>query len=274
MLTVLRFFGRLLKPVLSRTIYRPGKVARILFGPAKGLRYTIFPGYGLSMIYGGWEPDVHAVMQQYVTPGGTAYDLGANYGIYSMFLARLVGPTGRVYAFEPMPEILTQLKANIALNPLTNVEFVPMAASDSAGTAQFRIGSHAGSGHLETADQYHPISGGIINVEQITLDEFVLRGNRPPTFMKIDVEGAEGSVIVGAKRVLDEHRPVIAVEVHSADLGKQVGAALAAANYKAWRIEPGFPPVRNLISHSKGECDVAGFVLAIPTERTQDYPAK
>lgn len=274
MVTVLRFFGRLLKPVLSRTIYRPGKVARILFGPAKGLRYTIFPGYGLSMIYGGWEPDVHAIMQQYATPGGTAYDLGANYGIYSMFLARLVGPTGQVYAFEPMPEIMTHLKANIALNQLANVEFVPMAASDNVGTTQFRIGSHAGSGHLEAADQYHPTSGGMIHVEQITLDEFVRRGNRAPTFMKIDVEGAEGAVFAGATQILKEYRPVLVVEVHSADLGEKVGAALAAANYKAWRIEPGLPEVRNLFTHSAGVCDLAGFVLAVPAERPRDFPAR
>ena len=270
MVPVFRFFGRLLKPVLSRTIYRPGNVARILFGPAKGLRYTIFPGYGLSMIYGGWEPDVHAVMQRFVSPGGTAYDLGANYGIYSMFLARLVGPTGRVYAFEPMPDIMTQLKANIALNPLTNVEFVPMAASDSVGTAQFRIGNHAGSGHLEAADQYHPQSGGTIHVEQITLDEFVRLGHPPPTFMKIDVEGAEGAVFAGASDVLAKYRPVIAVEVHSADLGEQVGAALSASNYSAWRIEPGMPEVHNLTSGPKGKCDVAGFVLAMPAERKHE----
>ena len=267
MVTVLRFFGRLLKPVLSRTIYRPGNVARILFGPAKGLRYTIFPGYGLSMIYGGWEPDVHEVMRTHVGPGGVAYDLGANYGIYTMFLARLVGPTGTAYAFEPLPEIMTQLKANIALNSLTNVEYVAMAASDQVGTAQFRVGSHAGSGHLETVDQYHPTSGRTVNVAQITLDEFVRRGHRPPTFLKIDVEGAEGAVFAGARQVLAEHRPTIAVEVHSADLGETVGAALAAADYKAWRIEPGMPAVRYLTSGPLGACDLAGFVLAVPAER-------
>lgn len=272
MVTVLRFFGRLLKPVLSRTIYRPGKVARILFGPAKGLRYTIFPGYGLSMIYGGWEPEIHAVMQQYVKPDGVAYDLGANFGIYTMFLARLVGPSGRAYAFEPLPEIMAQLKANIALNSQSNVEYVAMAASDKVGTAKFRFGHQSGSGHLESADHYHPVSGGTIDVEEITLDEFVRRGNRPPTFMKIDIEGAEGAALNGAKRVLTDHRPVLAVEVHSPDQGESVGRSLAEANYRAWRIEPGMPAVQRLTTGPGGSCDLHGFVLALPAERT-DRPA-
>lgn len=271
MTSLLITLGRALKPILSRTIYRPGSVARILFGPAKGLRYTIFPGYGLSMIYGGWEPFVHSVMQKCVTSGGVVYDLGANYGIYSMFLARLVGPTGRVYAFEPMPAIMSQLKANIALNNLTNVDFVQLAVSDRIGTAEFRVGFHAGAGHLQSADQYHPISGEVIQVEQVTLDEFVRRSNQPPTFMKIDVEGAEGAVFAGAKQVLADYRPVIIVEIHSPDLGKAVSASLLAAKYNAWRIDSGKYESLNLGSIAAGGSELMGSLLALPSERASDF---
>ena len=271
MVPLIRFFGRLAKPVLSRTLYRPGNTATILFGPARGLKYKIFPTYGLSMIYGGWEPELHQVMKSYVKPGDVAYDLGANFGIFTMFLSRLVGPTGRVYAFEPLPHILTELKANIERNGQSNVEFVNAAVAETVGTARFRVGHHHGSGHLQATDHLYPESGSEVSVAVTTIDDIVRSGARPPTFMKIDIEGAEGSALAGARETLAAHRPVLAVEVHSEEQGVAVGAALAAANYVAWRIDQNLAPAGALTGDGAG-MRLWGFVLARPAERGTASP--
>ena len=257
-------FLRLSKPILSRTIYKPGKPATILLGPARGLKYRIFPDYGLSMIYGGWEPEIHDVMVRHVGAGGVAYDLGANFGIYSMFLAKLVGPSGTVYAFEPVGDIMRQLQDNIAMNNLQNVEFVSRACADQSGSTEFRIGNHSGSGHLDSADSCHRDAGPSIQVSTVSLDDFVANGAKPPTFIKVDVEGAEGLVFSGAARVLKEHRPTIAVEVHSEEQSRIVGRALSNASYSAFRVRPGLPKIDGLSNGFLYESGSAAYILCIP----------
>ena len=87
------------------------------------------------------------VMMRYVKPGDIAYDLGANYGMHTLLLARRVGLTGRVYAFEPNPEIRRALEEHLSLNNLTMVQTVPKAVSNQAGTAWFDSTGSA-AGHL------------------------------------------------------------------------------------------------------------------------------
>jgi FkbM family methyltransferase len=274
MVPLLRFVGRLAKPVLSRTIYRPGTVATILFGPAKGLKYKIFPGYGLSMLYGGWEPELHRVMASYVAPGDVAYDLGANFGIFTTFLARLVGPSGHVYAFEPLPHIMSELRANVASNGQTNVEFVPAAVADEVGTATFHLGHQLGSGHLGADTHWHPDAGEPVSVPVVTLDDVVARGSRPPTFLKMDIEGAEGAALAGARTLLRTHRPVLAIEVHSPELGDRVGEILEAERYRAWRVDLGMAPVTRMTGGGLSAEGMCGFVLALPAERTDTPETK
>jgi FkbM family methyltransferase len=261
---LLRTIGRWAKPVLTRTLYRPGRVARILYGPSKGLKYRIFPGYGLSMIYGGWEPEVHEMMAQSVPAGSVVYDLGANYGIYTMLLSRLAGPTGFVYAFEPMPQIMKQLQANIDLNRQTNVKYIPRAVADRAGTASFSVGVSQATGHLTGQGTEDDRLQQSVTVEVTTLDEFVRQGHRPPTFIKIDVEGAEGLVFDGAREVLARYRPTLAVEIHSPEQGDRVGRALRDADYTAFLIHEGMKPVTRYVTDASGPSDVQGYVLARP----------
>src|SRR5690242_11837947 len=94
------------KSVLSRTIFRQGAVRTIIWGPGRGLCYRIFPGYGLSPLHGGWERDAQHLMVKYIHPGSVVYDIGANYGIHTLLMARLATRTGHVYAFEPMADIM------------------------------------------------------------------------------------------------------------------------------------------------------------------------
>jgi FkbM family methyltransferase len=225
------------------------------------------------MLYGGWEPDLHKVMVRYVRAGDVAYDLGANFGIYTTFLAKLVGSTGRVFAFEPLPDIVTELKRNVALNGFSNVECVTSAVGDQTGSVRFRVGNQLGSGHLESADHMHPTSGVAVEVPVLTLDAFVADGHPPPAFMKMDIEGAEGAALIGARSVLRTHRPVMAIEVHSTEQAQVVGTELGSAGYAAWRIEPGFPRIALPRNGPVVDPDgLTGFVLAVPEERAGNGP--
>jgi FkbM family methyltransferase len=216
------------------------------------------------MIYGGWEPDLHEIIQQHVRPGSVVYDLGANFGIYTLLFAKLVGPTGKVYAFEPMEEIMAELQANVELNRFSNVEFVRSAVSDTSGFVEFRVGDHAGSGHLESADACHVNVGKTLKVPTTSLDDFVQAGAAPPSFIKIDIEGAEGLALTGASQLLTKHRPMIAVEVHSPEQSKIVGAALARAAYSGFLLQPNRPAVDDLANGFPVEFGHAGYLIAVP----------
>ena len=89
----------LLRFILKHTYWRDGCVRRILLGPSAGQVYRIFPKYGLAPTFGRWEPDLQNLMVKILEPGQTAYDVGANYGIHTLLMSRLVGVSGCVCAF-------------------------------------------------------------------------------------------------------------------------------------------------------------------------------
>lgn len=272
MRAAIRYFGRMGKPILSRTLYRPGRVARILFGPSRGMRYRVFPGFGLSHIYGGWEPDAQQIVIDHVLPGGVAYDVGANYGLYSLLMARIVTPAGRVYAFEPMPAIHTELMRNVQLNRFDHVECIRMAVSDRTGVGRFLIGHHEGAGHLTSGGRGATLPDQpdvSFDVEETTLHDFVRQGKRPPTFIKVDVEGSEASVLHGARPILGEHRPVLLIELHTPEQDVAVGRILQELEYVARRVERGAPPVEKLTTGWPDPRGLWGQILALPAEQSK-----
>src|SRR5262245_9685516 len=107
-----------LRTLCRATFWPDGAVRRILVGPSSGLRYRLFPEWGLAPIFGRWEPALQRLFVQMIEPGDVAYDVGGNYGIHSLLMARLVGPTGTVCTFEPHPAIHEACAENIRLNRL------------------------------------------------------------------------------------------------------------------------------------------------------------
>jgi hypothetical protein len=77
-----------LSKIARGTVFPVGAVRTVFAGPCRGMRYRIFPGYGHSYLYGGWERKSMDVMVHYVKPGSVAYDLGANYGMHTLLLAK------------------------------------------------------------------------------------------------------------------------------------------------------------------------------------------
>ena len=139
-----------------------------------------------------------------LAPGDVVADCGANVGFTSAFFACCVGPTGRIHAFEPLPRNAAAATRSAELNGLDNVVVVNAAVGSAAGQA--RLSTGFGNAVVDA-------HGAGITVQVVTLDEYFAQ--RPPDFLKIDVEGYELQVLRGAVRVL-ARRPKLAIELHCA----------------------------------------------------------
>jgi|HubBroStandDraft_3_1064219.scaffolds.fasta_scaffold10038_4 FkbM family methyltransferase len=137
-----------------------------------------------------------------LAPGMRVADVGANVGYYLLLIERAVGPAGRVSCFEPDPDNLRELRRNVEANGFANVEVVAAAAGASDGETALRRGINAA---IAAA------GGGDVTVPLVRLDSAL---DGPLDFLKIDVEGYEGQVLAGARRILAERQPTLFLEIH------------------------------------------------------------
>ena len=151
-----------------------------------------------------FDPAEMTVIEAAVRPGDLVIDAGANIGAYTLFLAHLVGSRGRVLAVEPAPLAAGRLRENVALNGLSQVEVVEAALGRSAGTASMTMTS-------DVSNTLAPIatSRAKRTVPVRPMDALV---QGTPSFVKLDVEGYEHEVLVGAPKVLDA-RPILQIEL-------------------------------------------------------------
>lgn len=163
----------------------------------------------------------YEMLDDWLGPGDWALDVGANIGHYTARMSALVGPNGRVIAFEPVPETFELLAANVALQPNRNVSLINAAASDSTGVVGMQIPK------FDTGlDNYYMAhlsdDGGDVNIMTMPVDGLDL----PHTvkFVKIDAEGHELPVLKGMRALLERDRPVIVLEDNSTELASYLEA--------------------------------------------------
>jgi FkbM family methyltransferase len=148
-------------------------------------------------------------------PGATMLDVGGNIGLYALLAAKLVGPTGRVHTFEPEPRNAARLRANVALNELTNVEVFENAVYSEPGTVllnvfgpQYNAWHSLGSPELpDPVDARRTVTpSGRREVRAVTLDEHCEQNSiNCVELLKIDAEGAEVDALLGASSLLAQH---------------------------------------------------------------------
>jgi FkbM family methyltransferase len=212
----------------------------------------------LSFSLGTYQRDVLEVMREHVKAGMTAYDVGAHMGYFALVLAKLVGPEGRVLAFEPDPRNLDALRTNLVTNRITNTAVTPAAVADESAEVTFATFPFSSVSHI--ADSRTPANARRITVTAITLDSFVYeQGNPAPSFIKIDVEGAEARVLTGATRVLRDAAPVVIAEVWSSHW-PDVAQIMESHRY------------RSFVLGGESRMETAGLadVLFLPDDRTRD----
>ena len=137
-----------------------------------------------SILYGIREEWAIGVMKDLLRPGQTVVDVGANIGFYVLLESLKVGPSGKVYAIEPVPDNYELLRRNVDLNQRGNIEMHRCAVGDKPGRAQMHL-SHLRNWHAMTAVH---ATGRVIDVEVVTLDAF-LEGKPSPSLVRMDVEG-------------------------------------------------------------------------------------
>jgi FkbM family methyltransferase len=127
----------------------------------------------------------------------TFVDIGANVGLYSLFVAACAGACARILAIEPQPGILERLRFNLAANPAAHVEAVPVALSDHDGTADLVLDENDGGGtHLDKHTATRGADGPVVAVPCRTLTAVLAEaGITAINALKIDVEGAEDLVL-------------------------------------------------------------------------------
>ena len=197
-------------------------------------------GNGRLICYFGTRFDeLYEFLEHYLKPGMTFVDVGANIGSHTLHAARLVGRSGKVFAFEADPNTYQLLRENIERNRAHNVKARQVAVSDRSGAIDFYLTKDSAKSSTVYRDGY-----GKIEIECKLLDN-ILPGDVEVDILKIDVEGADKEVLKGAARLLSSRRApkVIVTEildiVDNVDHGDEIGEILSGYEYELCKFEGG-----------------------------------
>ncbi len=200
---------------LQSSLVRNSKVADLDIEAVRGLKMFLHPDDSVItariMADRIWEPtETHWVVRM-LREGDTFIDVGANVGYYTLIASRLVGPTGHVVAFEPDPVAFRIMKRNVQLNGLENVTLERKALSNESGVIQLFLADANKGDHriFQTDEEQRPS----IDVDAVTLDDYLGADVASVDFVKIDTQGAEGLILEGMQRILASNPElVIALE--------------------------------------------------------------
>jgi len=234
-----------IRSVLSR-YYKDGEIYTVPFGALRGIRLRYRPEINFHAMLGLWELDNFRLLRRTLTAGGllegneTTCDIGANIGLFSLWLSSHGVPRGTVHDFEAAPKTLSALRDTIAINERSNVDVVPFACTDRPGPVEFFVGHHHHVSSLQ-ADWAAGDSGGTaqkIIVDGTTLDAFFYGpiARTAPAFVKIDIEGGGVYALKGCTRCAAEARPLFLIESHTPDEDRAICDLIVNFEYDAFRI--------------------------------------
>jgi FkbM family methyltransferase len=218
---------RVVRAVLRRLIKDE---RRVVLGQLRG---WICEG-NLDNVLGIYELHLQGVLQAILMEGHVVYDVGGYHGYHSLLASKLVGNAGKVYIFEPLPENQDSIARVLSANDCGNCTVLPVAVSDRTGRTSLFFGTDDSQPSILTRP------GGSLMVETTTLDEFASR-HRRPNLVKVDVEGAEYAVLLGARQLLATDPPITwVIELHTNEVREPVRSILEQHGY---RVEELVPPV-------------------------------
>ena len=208
---------------------------RVVVADVDGARYELHLGemIDLALYLQQFEPDVRAAIRRLTKPGMTVLDIGANIGAHTLLFSALVGPTGRVVAFEPTDFAYAKLEKNRSLNPALHVELVRVALADRTVSQQqvdFRASWQTNGGR----------TNGVSTVDMIRLDEWAeVHQLSRVDVIKLDVDGYEYPVIAGGLATIARTRPTFIIEatgLHFSDPARNPFEVLRSLAYSLWDI--------------------------------------
>src|SRR5438552_4789921 len=237
--------SRFLGARFSRPFYHPQRFYPVLFGPLRGLQLRFGPQVTVRELLGFWERNNFAAIMRLRDAGflGSAqpvmYDIGANFGLYSLLFSSLVGPEGRVFAFEPGDVPRALMIDNLQHNKVRNVLVENLACSNTVGIAEFFVANNHHTASLRAERAKHPnMELQTVRVRTTTLDDHWEKAAGPGergVLAKIDIEGAADSVLPRCQSVAWSQRPFFLIESHSLTEDTAIGAMMQNFGYCGYR---------------------------------------
>jgi FkbM family methyltransferase len=181
---------------------------KLLMGELDGFRFwfnTADREMGAAMAFGLYEPGSVELMKKVVKPGMRCLDIGAQTGFYTCLMASLVGETGSVFAFEPVPSSFSMVEKNIKENRFEKrVKAYQLAASNKSTTINaIKVSGMYVVGQVDNAES--------VSIKSVRVDEVV---EGPIDIIKIDVEGHELAALEGMWGLITRYKPVIISEAN------------------------------------------------------------
>jgi FkbM family methyltransferase len=203
-----------------------------------------------------WFEDEIKFLRRLLRPGQQVLDIGANFGAYTLSMAQAVGPTGRVWAFEPASDTAELLAAGIEANRFTHVSVERCALSSASGSAELSLQPDP---ELNALVRGALAGGRTETVPVLTLDECLEgHGWRDIDFVKMDAEGEEAAILRGGTHFFAQHSPLVQYEIKAGnDLHLGLVQAFTALGYASYRLVPGLDL---LVPFDAGE-PADGFLL-------------
>lgn len=205
------------------------------YGPMAFNKNDLYIGRSMQ-VYGEFSEGECHVFRQFVRPGATVVEVGANIGAHTVPLAKMVGSAGAVYAFEPQRIVFQTLCANLALNNLTNVFAFQMAVGESEGSIfvpKLDYGKTNNFGGLALGSYQSGEQVSVTSLDSLNLSSLQL--------LKLDVEGMERSVLLGAQKTIQRFKPFLYVENDREEKSRQLISTIAELGYAMyWHVVPLF----------------------------------
>lgn len=230
-----------------------GVVVTVKSGLNRGCKWVVGAGtHGCWL--GFYEHDKQQAIKRFAYPGMVVFDVGANVGFYTLAFSRYAGGEGRVFAFEPDAGNVVQLRRHVALNRLANTVVVQAAVAARTEMVGFTSGESGETGHIGGREYLVPAT---------SLDAFIASNDIPkPDLVKMDVEGAEASVLEGASALLSSGLAVWLIALHGEAPKRDCFRLLRAYEYL----------IQDLYGNQIGEDFDGDEIVAIPSRgshRTQ-----
>jgi len=219
---------------LAALYFAEGTVHRIPFGPLKGKRFYCSAGIQFWMPLGLYERETSQWIIENLRLGDCFYDVGANVGYFSLLGSSLVGDTGKVLAFEPVSSSAAAIRNQISLNSISNVQVHLLALADVVGFGEIVVEGVRANSHLAAYAISHAKSRPeAVEVAEIgTLDQVEARTGVHANVVKIDTEGAEFEVLLGANQLLERREAHLLIATHSGQMRDQCSSLLTSFGYR------------------------------------------
>jgi FkbM family methyltransferase len=203
-----------------------------------------------------WFEDEIKFLRRALRPGQQVIDIGANYGIYTLSMARAVGPQGKVWAFEPASTTAALLEQSIAVNGFTQIMLERCALSSQPGTAWLSINDNS---ELNEIIRGRTPADRSEEVPLTTLDESLQKhGWNDIAVVKIDAEGEEANILKGGRDFFSRLSPLILYEIKAGSVMHfELVAAFSALGYRSYRLVPGL----NVLAPFKPDTESDPYLL-------------